>query len=135
MNIVLMLHSIVRWILVLVALIALVKFALEWSRKARVEKSDRVLMSAFSGMIDLQALLGIIFLFWQGLGTAIGFPQFRIEHAVTMIIAVVIAHSPMAWKKNETTAALRNNFLVVLAVLVVVFIGVAVLPGNRWLPQ
>jgi hypothetical protein len=135
MNIVLILHSLVRWILVLVSLIAMVKFALGWLRRSRVESSDRVLMSVFGGLIDLQALLGIIFLLWQGFGTPIGFPLFRIEHAVTMIVAVLVAHIPAAWKKNDTTAALRNDLFVVCAVLAIIFLGIAVLPGNRWLPQ
>jgi hypothetical protein len=132
MSIVLMIHSLMRWLIVLVAIIASVKFALGWARQATVAKNDRMLMSIFGGLVDLQALLGIIFLLWNGLGTPIGFPMFRIEHAITMIVALLVAHLPAAWKKNETATALRNNLFVVAGVIVVVVLGIGVLPGNRW---
>lgn len=128
MGIVLTIHSLLRWVIVLVALVAAVKFALGWARKANPEtlRVDRALMSAFSGLIDLQTLLGIVFLF------ATGFSTPRVEHAITMIVAAIVAHLPMAWKKNATATALRNNLFVIIAVMVLVILGVASLGGNRW---
>jgi uncharacterized membrane protein YozB (DUF420 family) len=126
-------HSIVRWVIVLVALVAVVKFALGWLQKAKVEKNDRALMSAFSGLVDLQALLGAILLFGQGLtNSTIGFPPNRIEHAVAMTVVAVIAHLPAMWQKDATATALRNNLLAVVAALALVFVGVSTLGGNRW---
>jgi hypothetical protein len=41
--------------------------------------------------MDLQATLGLVLFIWSGIAGA-GFPVFRIEHAITMIIAAVVAH-------------------------------------------
>jgi hypothetical protein len=127
------LHSFVRWVIVLVALVTAIKFAVGWLNKAKLAKNDRALMSAFTGLIDAQVLLGLILLVGQGLTTPIGFPMNRIEHMITMIVAAVIAHTPMAWKKDETATALRNNLFVTIVVVVLILFGVASLGGNRWL--
>lgn len=84
-------------------------------------------MSAFTGVLDLNFLLGLILLF--GLGG--GFPMERLEHAGTMIVAVVVAHSSAAWRKSQNSAVkFRNNFLVVVVALVLVFTAVTRLRGG-----
>ena len=128
MGFVLMFHSIVRWVLVLVGVIALVKFLVGWLRKSEFTKMDRGITSGFSGLMDLQVLLGLIFLLWNGLAGGVGFPMFRIEHMVTMFLAAVAAHAPAFMKKAENQFMVR--FLAVLGALVLVFIGVARLPGG-----
>jgi len=127
------LHSLVRWVIMLVALVAAIKFAMGWLNKAKLAKNDRALMSAFSGLMDAQVLLGLILLMGQGLTTPIGFPMNRIEHMITLIVAAVVAHMPMAWKKDESATALRNNLFVIIVVVVLILFGVASLGGNRWL--
>ncbi len=127
MGIVLTLHSLVRWLIVFVALIALVKFGLGYFRKEAPNQTDRALMSGLSGLVDLQALLGIILLGGTYL-TSGSFAPYRIEHAIAMIIAVIIVHQPMRWRKSEDPIVLRNNALTILAMLVVVIIGVMLLP-------
>ena len=57
MQIVLNLHSIVRWLIVLVAVVAIVKFAISWRRADKFSSIDQRLTSAFSGLIDFQAVL------------------------------------------------------------------------------
>jgi len=128
MGFVLMLHSIIRWILVLVGVIALVKFLLGWLRKSEFTKMDRGLTAGFSGLMDLQVTLGLIFLVWNGLAGGVGFPMFRIEHMITMLIAAAVAHAPAYMKKIENQFMVR--FLAILGALVLVFIGVARLPGG-----
>ena len=129
MNILLSIHSIVRWLIVVVALIALVKFAIGWLGNGRFAGMDRGLTSGFSGLIDLQTTLGIIFLLWSGLAGA-GFPMVRIEHTTTMLIAAVVAHLPMRWKNAPDKIRFRNSFIVVLATAVLIFAGVMRLPGG-----
>ncbi len=94
MNLLLEAHSIVRWFVVAVTVVALVWFALRWLGEAAESRADRPLMSAFTGLIDLQTLLGITLLLWLGFAGQ-GFPRHRIEHGVTMLIAVVLAHLPV----------------------------------------
>jgi hypothetical protein len=85
-------------------------------------------MSAFAGLIDLQMLLGIIYLLWNGLATDTGFPAYRIEHAVTMLIAVGVAHMNARWRSAAEPIRARNNVLIILGMLLLIYLGVARLP-------
>jgi hypothetical protein len=131
LNFLLEVHSLVRWIIVAVSLIALVWFVLVWLRGMRNEKADRGLMAAFSGLIDVQVLLGVIYILWSGFAGA-GFPRYRLEHAVTMIVAAVVAHLSARWRKADAPIRARNNAALIVLVLVIVLIGVSVLPQG-WL--
>ncbi|HSG45326.1 MAG TPA: hypothetical protein VLA72_19450 [Anaerolineales bacterium] len=127
MGFVLMLHSILRWVLVIVGLFALVKFLIGWARKSEFAKMDRGFQASFSGLVDFQVLLGFIYFFWNGLAGA-GFPMFRIEHMITMIVAAVVAHLPSFMKKAENKFAVA--FYAVIGALIVIVLGVYRLPGG-----
>lgn len=129
MQILLMIHSIVRWLIVIVALVAVVKFAIGWLRGGAFKGMDRGLASGFSGLMDLQVTLGIILLVWSGLAGA-GFPMFRIEHATTMIIAAVLGHLPARWKTAADSVRFRNTLFCILGALLLVYVGVMRLPGG-----
>jgi len=128
MSFVLMLHSILRWVIVLVGVIALVKFLIGWARKSEFAKMDRGLQAGFSGLVDLQVTLGFIYLLWNGLAGGAGFPMFRIEHMVTMLIAAAVAHLPSFIKKAENKFAI--GLYAIIGSLIVIFIGVSRLPGG-----
>jgi hypothetical protein len=114
---------------VIVALVAVVKFALGWLRGGTFGSMDRGLASGFSGLMDLQVVIGLIYLIGDGLANE-GFPGFRIEHAITMIIAAVVAHLHVLWKNSDDKLRFRNSLFIVLDVLVIVFIGIARLPAE-----
>ena len=59
MELLLMVHSIVRWFIVIVGLLAALKFFIGWRGQKSFQGMDRGLSAAFSGLIDLQALLGL----------------------------------------------------------------------------
>jgi hypothetical protein len=86
-------------------------------------------MSGFSGLMDLQATIGIVLLLWGGFG-GIGFPAYRIEHGVTMVIAAAVAHMSVRWKNADDSIRYRNYLFLILASLVLVFIGISFLPGG-----
>lgn len=129
MDILLTIHSLVRWLLLLLALGAALKFAMGWLQGQPFRPMDRGLMSGFTGLVDLQALLGLILLI--GLGS---YTRFQLEHAFTMLLALLLAHLPMRWRSSDLADALkfRNNLFVILGVLLLVVLGITVLPGNRW---
>lgn len=131
MGFVLMLHSIVRWVIVAVAVIGVGRYALVLAGKLSGHKMDRGLMAGFTGLMDLNVLLGLIYLLWSGLSTPIGFPMERIEHAVTNIIAVVVAHvfAARAKKAADDKVMARNNLLGIVISLVLVVAAVAVVGG------
>lgn len=127
MGFVLMFHSIVRWLIVLVGAFAMGKFLMGWLRKSEFTRRDRGLSAGFSGLMDLQVLLGFIFFFWSGLMGA-GFAMYRIEHMVIMLVAAVVAHLPSFMKKSENQFAVR--FFAILGAFILVFIGIGLLPGG-----
>lgn len=122
------LHSYLRWLIVIVAVTAIVKFAIGWLRGGAFKGMDRGLASGFAGLMDLQVLLGLIILI--GLGGGEGYPMVRIEHGVTMILAAVVGHLPARWKKAADDVRFRNTLFCILGALLLVFVGVMRLPGG-----
>ncbi len=133
MNLLLPLHSIVRWAIVVVALAALVRFALGLIQQQAYDKAARGLASAFSGLMDTQALLGLLFFILSGMAGGFAL-RYRWEHLSAMLVAVIVGHLPSMWKTLPDGQRYRNGLIAILAALLLVFLGVATLPGNRWLP-
>lgn len=129
MNILLMAHSGVRWLILLVAVIAIVKYAVGWLRRGTYQGMDRGLMAGFNGLMDLQGTLGLVFLVWNGL-SGVGFPGYRIAHAVIMIAAMSVAHLSSRWKNADDMTRFRNNLFVIVGSLILIFVGISVLPGG-----
>ncbi len=127
MAILLEIHSILRWIIVVVGFIAIVKFLAGMTRVSAFGKMDRGLSAGFSGMMDLQATLGLLYFLITGFG-AVGFPMFRIVHTVTMLLASVAGHAPAMFKKAGSKFAVALGAFVVA--LLLVYVGVLRLPGG-----
>ena len=129
MGFILMFHSIIRWLIVLVGVIVLVKFAFGWLRKMEFTRMDRRLSSGFSGLMDLNVTLGLIFLFWTSF-TGAELSRYRLEHAFTMILALIVAHLPIRWKEAADEIRFRNTLIAFVISLILVVLGVVVLPGG-----
>jgi hypothetical protein len=128
MLILLEIHSIIRWLIVIVGIIAIVKFTIGLARKSAFDKMDRGLSAGFSGLMDLQVTLGLLYFFITGFG-GVGFPMFRIEHLTTMLLAAVAGHAPAMFKKkawNKHAVALGA----IIVSLLLVYVGVMRLPGG-----
>lgn len=122
-------HSIIRWIVVVVAAAAALKFVLGWTRRTPWQAADRGLMSAFTGLIDLNVTLGIVMLLILGIQSG-DWPRERIEHAGTMLVAVIVAHATARWrKKGDDATQFRNSLIVVAVVMLLIVIGVASVGG------
>ncbi|MFN2222631.1 MAG: hypothetical protein ACK2UH_08775 [Candidatus Promineifilaceae bacterium] len=122
MDFLLTLHSINRWIIVVVAVAALIKFLIGWLQNSNYQRVDRILMAAYSGLLDLQLLMGIILLINHR------FARRPLEHAITMIIAIALAHASRVWRDKPDRVRYRNNFLAILIGLLLIIAGVAILP-------
>lgn len=132
MTILLTIHSLVRWAIVLVAIALIVRLILGLVQKRAFDKSARGLLAAFSGLMDAQMLLGLILLLIDGFGK-LGFPRYRLEHTGMMVLAVIIAHLPAAWKKLPDQARTRNTLIAVIVSLIFIAIGISPLGGwVRW---
>ena len=131
MNIIFIAHSHLRWLVLLVAAAAVIKFAIGWLRGGAFKGMDRGLAAGFSGAMDLQATLGLINLLWLGFSAdGGGFTRYRLEHAFIMILAAVLGHLPARWKKAADGIRFRNTLFCILGALLLVYIGVAALPGG-----
>jgi hypothetical protein len=126
------LHSIVRWLVILVAVAAIIKLAIGLAQKQDTDKMTGGLISAFGGLMDTQLLLGLLFFVWNGLAGA-GFPRERWEHFTIMFLAVIVAHLPAMWKKADPQKRQRNTLAAIIGSLVLVVLGVSLLQPNRWL--
>ena len=126
MGILLLIHSLLRWVIVIVALVAIIKFAFGWLRGGAFQGMDRGLAAGFSGLLDLQVTLGILYFVWDGIART-GFPLSRIEHAIAMIIAAFVGHLPARWRNADDKTRFRNSLFVVCDVLIIIFIGVSFL--------
>ena len=83
-------------------------------------------MAGFTGLLDLNLVLGIVLI--VGLG---GLTGPRIEHGVTMLLAVVAAHSSAAWKRSKDSAKkYRNNMIVIVVAVLLVALAVFRLRGG-----
>ena len=126
MSTLIVIHGLIRWLVAMVAIIGIVKFVLGWLQKMSYTNMDRGLMSGYTGLLDLNFLLGLIILIFGG-----GFTSQRIEHAGTMFIAIAIAHSAAAWRKSDDAQKkFRNNLVVLLVSLLFIFVGVVRLRGG-----
>ena len=125
MEFVLTVHSIVRWLVVIVAVIAVVRYALVMSGRAQSSGMDRGLMSGYTGLLDLNVLLGVILII------GVGFTVQPIEHAVTAIIGVAVAHffARRAKKIEEAKPKARTSLLGVVISLSIIVVGVALIGG------
>ena len=127
MNIIFTIHGLWRWLVAVVGLIAIIKFAYGWFSKSAYMPLDRRVMSLFTISMDINVLLGLILLF--GLGG--GFPPSRLEHATTMILAAIVAHLSAIWRKSpNSNVKFRNNLIVVIVALLLVIGGVIRLRGG-----
>jgi Flp pilus assembly pilin Flp len=132
MTFLLTIHSIVRWLATLAALALVARLTIGLIRKQPFDKTASALTGAFGGLMDTQMLLGILFFVLDGLGKT-GFPGYRWEHALTMFLAVVVAHLPAMWKKKDDATRTRNTLIAVLVSLLLVFAGIGPLGGwTRW---
>ncbi len=122
-------HSGIRWLLLLIAVVALIKFLIGWLQKGEFKGMDRGLMAAFIGLVDLNALLGLIMLLWRGIQEGL-WNRERLEHAFVMTLVVVVAHGASRWRKSGSDAIqFRNNFIVILITLILIVVGVTTIGG------
>lgn len=121
---ILLVHSMFRWIVVIVGIVTLVKLILAVAQKSSFTKTDRLLTMLFSTSVDIQVLLGLITIISLGV-----FSRVQLEHAFIMLLALVAVHLPMRWRNAPDAMRFRNTLISFVAALVFIFIGVAVVNG------
>jgi hypothetical protein len=120
MDIVLLLHSLVRFLILIAAIVGIVKALVSLARKSAPDSLDQTVASIFLGLYDLQVLSGILIILLGGLTQAI--------HPVVMFIGVVIAYGMQNMTqraKGSNVPLYRLGFYVLP--LLVILIGLAAL--------
>lgn len=127
MDILLTAHSAIRWAIIVVAALVIVKYTISLAANSGFGGMDRGLASGYSGLMDLQALLGLAYFIWNGTVSS-GFPFYRILHGVIMLFAIIAAHLPVRLKTLPDKLRFQYSLLAVLGSLVLVLIGISLLP-------
>ena len=113
-------HSGLRYLILVVAAIAIVVYAFALARERPQTKLDRILMSVFTGLLDLQLVLGIALVV-----SGILYPA-RIGHIATMVLAVVVAHAAGVLSRRTLEARRAHSMRLagVLGALVLILGGI-----------
>ncbi len=120
MDIILLLHSIVRFVLLAIAVVGIIKTLMSLGRKGDPAPADRTIASAFLGVYDLQVLLGILIIFLGGLTNAL--------HPIVMFVGVVTAHGLQAMSRRAQGASVHQARLAFYIVpLAIILIGLAII--------
>ncbi len=118
MDIVLLLHSLVRFVILLVAVVGIVKVLIVLVQKSQPDRIDQMLASAFTGLYDLQVLLGLLLILLGGLTQAI--------HPIVMFVGVILAHGLQAMtKRAQGTSATMYRLALFVIPLIVILAGLA----------
>jgi predicted membrane channel-forming protein YqfA (hemolysin III family) len=118
-------HQHFRWLVVLVAIVAVLGFLVTWLQR-KDSKLDRILMAIFTGCLDLQWLMGAVLFVLTA--TSSGLTRKHWEHAFTLTLALVLAHLSAKWKTAPTAIRARNYLFISLGVIALIVAGVAVYP-------
>jgi len=114
-QIVLAIHNILRWIVLVLAVVALLQAYIGWIGKREYSELDRKAGVFFSVSLDIQVFLGILlYVFlspitrtsFQDFSTAMTIPEIRffaVEHILMMILAVIIVHVGTILTKKATS--------------------------------
>lgn len=122
-NTLLFIHSWLRWVILVMAVVVLFKSLMGWLNKSNYTKGDNALSASFVGFMHLQLLLGLLLYFVyspfglkaiqnSGMGAAMKNAMVRywaVEHIMVMIIAVIIAQIGRSKAKKMTDAVRKHK--------------------------
>lgn len=135
MNTLFEIHSGLRWLILLLAALALIRLAVGLFAAQAYDRAATLLMRLLAAAIGIQMLIGLIYLIWNGID-ADYWPTGRFIHAIVMFVAgYVVGDLPRRWRDAPPVTRYRNDLVVVIVALVIIFVGISALPGGntgRW---
>ena len=120
-------HSGVRWIVVVLGVLIMIRSLYGWLAKGKSSRLDHQLSLGFSVAYSIQFLLGVIVLVLIG---TYGRQQF--EHLAIMLVAIGVAGMLGRWRRQPDPIRFRNTFFTLVVFSILVYFGVAFLPQG-WL--
>lgn len=134
-QIVLFIHSWIRWFILLLSIIVIIKSFIGWQKKLVYKKSDNLLSVILVSFYDVQLLLGLLLYFvlspitsavLMDFGNAMHNPVLRfwgVEHIFVMILAIVVAHLGRSFAKkardNKAKFRIQGVYFLLAFILVV----------------
>lgn len=118
------LHAWLRWIVVVLAVVTLLKFVAGLVQGSAYDALAERLMRFFGISLMLQWLVGIVLFIAMGQFNV----GYRWEHAVTMTIAVGVVEMLTRRKGAADSVRYRNGVIAIVVALALIYIGVARLP-------
>ncbi|MEX2569812.1 MAG: hypothetical protein WD737_00805 [Gemmatimonadota bacterium] len=113
-----MAHSGLRYLVLLVGLVALAYFVYAAVTKKDDPRTGRIMSSAFAGVVDLQILLGILMIVFGIFYSAL------IGHVFMMIAAAAVAHGAAVMGRSTPNPARANAIrLMGVAVSMILIVG------------
>lgn len=140
-------HNIVRWVALILAILAAVRAFIGWFGNRDWTDRDRKIGVYFTSAMDIQLLLGLLlYIFFspitkaafQDFGAAMsneGLRFFALEHAFYMILAVVFAHLGSIFSKRAEEPVKKHRMAAIWfgLSLIIILIGMPwmrpLLPG------
>lgn len=142
LNVTLVLHNVLRWIVLIAGLLAAGRAILGWRTDREWTRLDNRLGLLFTVSFDIQVLLGIVlYLFlspittggFSDLGAAMGNSEVRfylVEHSLGMLLALVLAHAGRAAAKGAHATSTRHRRAAIFFSIAVILI-LAMIPWGR----
>jgi uncharacterized membrane protein YozB (DUF420 family) len=132
------LHSVLRWVVILTALFAIIRATTGLSfRRGYMQTDDRAGLW-FTISMDLQLLIGLILYFFlspttriamQDFGTAMGNSAMRffaVEHLALMVVALIVAHVGRSLIRKAPAAQQKHRRALIWYGLAVVLVLAAI---------
>lgn len=135
-DIVLAIHNIMRWVVLVIGFLAVLRAFIGWFGKHAWIPADPKIGSYFAIALDIQLLLGLLLYFvlspitrtaLQDFGAAMSVADIRffaIEHSLVMVLAVVFAHLGSVFSKRAEKAPDKHRIAAIwrtLALLAILF--------------
>ena len=135
------LHDYLRWLLLIVLVVTLVKYIAGWLGNQPWKKADNILGIVFTSLMDIQLLTGLFLYFLSPItklalsdfGAAMKNADLRfyaVEHLSMMLIAVVLVHIGRARSKKAKTDTGKFKIATIYFLIALVLMVVAI-PWSR----
>ena len=133
-NLALAIHSLVRWAILLLGLLAIVRAVSGVAAGRQWTRADDRGVALFIRTLDVQMLIGLIIYFtlspitWEGMGhlgvamANTGLRFFTIEHPFGMILAIALAHVGERKIRGATDGARRHRLALIFFTLALIVI-------------
>ncbi len=143
-ELVLTLHSLVRWAIVIVGIVAVVRAFMGWRGKKPWTQLDDRLGLGFTSVMDLNLLLGLLLYFVLSPITTGAFGDFAgamgnsglrfylVEHLSLMIVAVIVAHIGRSRAKKAASDEGKHKQAAIFFALSILLVLLAI-PWDRGL--